>query len=216
MFEIKRTNDAKINQLPDWILKQNDTIQKIYTLAVDEYSKIVEAINSGESLSVRKRSLSRGKLSEAAGKNRTYLVPRDYPDFCNWLEKQNLELDHLYQNKPKQGKSKSASQGLKQLSKSELIERVKERDEENNKLRNNVYIEQLNHIIDSGLNDNQIRQQKRIRELEKLLQAEREKNWAIQDSNDKLNEAVIDLQNKLQQSGTKKQPTLVAVPSKEV
>lgn len=171
MFDIPRKapeSQEPTNQLPAWLESQSETIKEVVALVLAAAEKIRSEIASGEDLSPRARKLSLRKLSESVGKSPTYLNSRDYPQVIEYITSINVELELLY-SESQEPEGTGQSYALDEMSRAELLVLAKSQRDELVKLRDEIYVAQLMHLVDSGLLDSQKMIMKRIEDYTKKI-----------------------------------------------
>jgi len=157
MFDIPRKapeTQEPTNQPPGWLEAHSETIKEVVALASAGAEKIRSEIAKGADLSPRARKLSLRKLSESVGKSSTYLNSRDYPKVIEYITSINAELELLY-SESQEPEGTGQSYTLDEMSRAELLVLAKSQRDELVKLRDEIYVSQLMHLVDSGLLDSQ-------------------------------------------------------------
>lgn len=181
MFEIHRrsqneSESSVTDDLPTWVRDHNDTVKAAYEAAVKLRDSIKHKISANESLSKRERQLSIRKLSETVGKNASYLNVRDYPEFVEFVQSTNVELEALFEKRNRKPEpdgddnyAATDSKHIRKMPRSELLTLAIEQKEQIKKLEDETLTAQLFHMIDAGLMDNQARSAMKIQELKKEI-----------------------------------------------
>jgi len=221
MFEIPKKALKALDpaQQPAWLSTQNETIKQLFRIALNEELAIREKIEAGEDIGTRSRKISLRKLSEAVGKNSTYLNSRDYPEFSLHIENINSALENEYAKRDYSTKPpKTNDSTIDAMSRAELLDLAKAQRDELNQLKDLTYTNQLMHLMDSGLFDNQKRNSIRIKDYQNTINSLQADISITRSRMQETDESMIQLINEnqelkrlLAEAGIKTKPKLKSV-----
>ena len=130
---------------PDWLKGVTDKVRSAYYIANTMFDSIRKNINNDVDLSLNDRKLIVSQIALEVDFHRCNLTRRREPDFCNFIEECNADLENIWTDKNrgrKKGSSITKSELQKELSKYKKLY-ISEREKN--------YSDQITQLLESEL-----------------------------------------------------------------
>ncbi|WP_369919868.1 hypothetical protein AB8E32_14820 [Marinomonas polaris] len=169
MFDLKRKSSNPT--YPDWI--KNDNERSVYD-AVNGRIKEIETLveSSFEPLSAKEKKITKSVICIDLGLSGSYIAK--HSELNNYVDGHQRRVSRLSEGlKTVKQQADSNKARPEAMNKPELVAEVKALRERLKERESELYVDQLKHLLDSGLAESQVLVKRRISQLEEELEASR-------------------------------------------
>lgn len=193
MFNLTPKQNTK-KELPCWVKISNERVKKIYYAIEQRISDIEALINLNKPLTPTQYKIGKSILCSKLGISGSYI--NKHSDLNQFVDLEQRRINRMVKEIDK-GEIVKASIKNKpsQMRRDELIKEVVSLRKELDKRKDDLYISQLNYMIDSGLSEAQVITSQRIIHLEETVKRLQEMNASLENTNKMLtNDLVVQLE----------------------
>lgn len=169
MFDLKRKSST--NSYPTWVSNDNErSVYDAISTRIKEIESLIES--SREPLTARDKKIAKSKICTLLGLSGSYIAK--HPKLNNYVDGQQRRLNRISEDlKTTKQQAESNLARPEAMSKSELVDEVKSLRKRLKERESELYVDQLKHLLDSGLSESQVLVKTRIAKMESELEDSR-------------------------------------------
>ncbi len=169
VFDLKRTKTEPT--IPDWIVNENE--HRVYDAVNERITEIESLINcSTKPLSATEKKIAKSVICKGLSLSASYIAKHSKLNgYVNGHQRRLNRLSEALKTTEQQSKSNQARP--ESMNKPLLVKEVKSLRKRLSERESDLYVEQLKHLLDSGLAESQIVVKNRIDQLESELESAR-------------------------------------------
>ena len=189
MFDIPR-NKVDKDDTPEWVV--NDNEKRVYVSVIKRISDIESLIEISEHpLKPSEFKIAKSSICKKLELSPSYIAK--HKNLNKWVDGQQRRLRRLASDiEAGIKKKKYTSKKPEQMRKATLVDEVKSLRKELKQKNSELYVEQLNELLNSGLAESQIVSQDRIKHLEERVDQLQKLNAELEVNNQRLTENLIE------------------------
>lgn len=189
IFDIPRTNAGK-NDTPEWVVNNNE--KRVYESVKQRILEIERLIEISEyPLKPSEFKIAKSSICKKLALSPSYIAK--HKNFNKWVDGQQRRLSLLASDIEVSTKKRNyISKKPEQMRKDDLVIEVKKLRKALKQRNSELYIEQINKLLNSGLAESQIVSQDRIKHLEERVGQLQKINAELEVNNQRLTENLIE------------------------
>jgi hypothetical protein len=181
MFDLKPKQQST-KKLPQWVESGNEKVTTLYQAILDRIAEIETLILKNKPLTPSQYKIGKSVICKALGYSDSYI--NKHKNLNTFVEYEQRNLNRSIKAMDTALGLKKAAQGkVSQMRRDILIKEVTELRKDLSQRKSEIYINQLNHLIDSGLSEQQVVTTQRIKHLEETTSDLRKKNAQLESNN---------------------------------
>lgn len=184
MFDLIAKQPA-LSKPPEWVENGGTKVTALYWAIMERISQIDSLMSSGKITSVSKCRICKSALCRDLGYSSSYINKNKHLNELVELQQRRINgkyaaLEHS------RAERRRAKDKISQKPRDALIKMITELRLAIAMRKDDLYVSQLHHIIDSGLSDQQMIVSRRLKNLNELVSSLRTKNAHLEAGNQRL------------------------------
>lgn len=188
IFDLQPKKQAPL-QTPEWVMNGSEKVKKLFQAVGVRIEEIEYLISQNQPLTPSLYKIRKSSLCNQLGYSDSYI--NKHKDLNAFVEAEQRRLNRKIMAMEMADREKNTTKNkVSQQRRGELIKQVSGLRKALARARDEVYIHQLNHLIDSGLSEQQLVVGRRLQLLEESIDDLRKKNAQLRVNNQRLTKSI--------------------------